>query len=470
MGLVFEGYPNIHGKPEHYEGGRITQKMKGDHFKNIESRYLNTMKAQLAGQQKDGSKQQAFINGLKDAQFQDIEAEIERQLAEAYNAAVTQMGDVSGAYKRISGALDKGIKTKNQAAVVKALNDLIDLFKGANNTMGLINEVNAQGLQPVSAELYELLGIGNLIEAVSKIENGELKYSSQWVNGLLTPSSEVLASYIDAMAEEVADEEIIKYLAKSQLGTKSSKVTVDFGTGGTKQVSIKSADIKARNVQFDVTTNRISKNAVTDSIVLNVDSYATVKTYRRNTTSKMISYAGENAIAMNLLHQIYGQSPQIDYQLYNTLAFHKRSGSDDLAVNFRIIRSDLVAQAAEKYIIGYTQTEAQRLLIHNYTAYPVLSILSAIARQAQEKMANSGEYVNKTIFNIDFDNIYKIKNTWATGEGSPNELKLQRIKETVDVINSASTRGFLNLNQFNKFIVGRNDIQGISLKNIVPKT
>lgn len=469
MGIVFQGYPNIHGKAEHYEGGVITQQMKGDHFQNIKSRYLEIMRSQLAAQQIPGSAQENFIKGLKDAKFEKLENVIESQLVNAYNEAAASIGNISSIYRGISNKLATGIKGRDQAKVIEALNDLIAIFKNSSNEMSLINDINTPGLAPISAELYELLGIGNLINAVNKLENGELKYSDQWINGLLTPSSEVLASYIDTMAEQASDEKVLHILKSSQLGTKSLKVVADFGRGGKKTIQTKSADIKMRNIQFDVTTT-LSNNQVSDSITLNVDSYATVKTYRRNTITKMISYAGTNSIAMNLLHQLYGNSDQTNYQLYNTLAFYNSNkGKGDLGENFKIIRSDLVAQAAEKYIIGYSQKEAQRVMIHNYKAYPILSVLAAIAQQASEKTKDGGQYIRNAIFNIQFDNLYKVKNQWKTGDGSPDELKLSRIQETVAAINAISTRGFLSFNQLNKFILSTNE-DGISLKDIVPKT
>lgn len=466
MGIVFEGYPNIHGRSEDYSGGGITQKMTGNHFQGIKSRYLATMRAQLIAQ--NGSQEQDYLQGLSDAKFEELEGAIEAALVSSYNSMV---GSLGSSYMGIVSNIDSGIKNQNQMQVISALNQLIGLFKFNGQPIGLINEINSQGLIPIPAELSEILGIKNIVNAISRIESGELKYSSQWINSLIAPSSEVVAAYanmVDSFAEITVDE-FISQLANTQLGTSKLIVPVNFGKGGQKSIEVKAADIRLQNIQFSTSVGMDSAG-VHGTVTLNVDPYATVKTIRGNRQSlaKMISYAGQNSIVINLLHQIYGTSSEVDYHLYNSLAFSKTSG----AGNYKIFRSDMTAIAAEKYIIGYGNTQAQQILIHNFTAYPILAILSAIAEQAVERTQDGdSQYVNNAIFNISFENLGSINNSWRNQKTDPPSkiLKLARIKEVKATIDSLSTRGYLNLNQLNNF-VSSGQVEGISLAGIVPNT
>ena len=87
-------------------------------------------------------------------------------------------------------------------------------------------------------------------------------------------------------------------------------------------------------------------------------------------------------------------------------------------------------------------------MIHNFKAYPILVVLSAIAQQAKEATEKGGLYGGTgSIFSIRFDAMYKIKNTW---EGDKNVLsdvsKLERVREVKRAIDNISTRGYLNIN------------------------
>lgn len=473
--FVFEGLPNIYGHPEHYEGGDITQKFKGNHFQNIKSRYLATMKTQLAAQQVPDSAEQHYIENLGIAQFQNLEAGIEQRMVEAYNNNIVP--GLSG-YMTAAKALDTGLKNADKKAVISALNQIIHIYKTANpQLMALIDETNENELAVIPAELDELLGVSLIMKTIDNIVSGNQAYNSQTVSSILTPSSEatsLLSDAVDAMAEGQIDGEILKMIKSGMLGTTSENLV---GPGG-KQVKGKATDIQLQHVQM-VEEVIGEDGQVTVRHTFQVDPYATVKTYRsKSNISKMISYAGENSIAMSLLHEIYGEGPEVDYQLYNTIAFHGKKGiPGDLKNNYDIIRSDMVAQAAEKYIIGYTQTTASQLMIHNFRAYPILTILSAIAEQASQKTNNGGTYGGRgSIFRIDFDDAYKLDKVtnWIVVGGDASiqstEAKIQRIKDTKSKIDAISTRGFLNLKAFNDFVKTMPASDSISLKRIVPRT
>jgi len=71
----------------------------------------------------------------------------------------------------------------------------------------------------------------------------------------------------------------------------------------------------------------------------------------------LTSYSGANSFLMDVLPSLYIDNGEgkLDYQLYNTLAisYGQSKASGVLDKNFRIIRSDLVAEFAEKYMIGF---------------------------------------------------------------------------------------------------------------------
>jgi hypothetical protein len=63
--------------------------------------------------------------------------------------------------------------------------------------------------------------------------------------------------------------------------------------------------------------------------------------------------------------------------IYNALAFsYQKDRNDVVAENYRIIRNDVIAIAAEKYLAGLNSKEAPGFLVYNYTAYPILGIIS----------------------------------------------------------------------------------------------
>ena len=97
----------------------------------------------------------------------------------------------------------------------------------------------------------------------------------------------------------------------------------------------------------------------------------------------------------------------------------------------------MIAQAAEKYIAGFSDEFAQRVLIYRFTAYPMLSIIAAIAKEAAE-LKEGQAYGSNNIFTIDFD-FKDVDNRYRVGkeEGNSNLLKRNRIidvKKAIDGI------------------------------------
>lgn len=483
MGLVFEGYPNIHGKAEHYEGGVIVPKMKASHFDGIKSRYLTTMRQQLE-RANNKSLDDMYSGGLSLAQFEDMEAALEQQVAETYNNAVNGIGAniVSQGMSAIRSVEQAALKQDEQG-MIKSFNDIIALFKKDVTAQQLIDMVNNATIDPIDADLSELLQVQAFMKNVqsimgldkSSLSSRDFKVKVQnSLNSVLTSALESLPLYVSVLGEQVSDDLVFQTMKNMRTGTQSETVNITFkGADGfvkSQNIETKSADFALPQLKIQSGT-KLGKNGLVLNSDLTVNNYVTAKTYRsKASTAKLISYASSNAIAMNVLHSIYGENPETDYQLYNTLAFSGR-GSSDLVQNFKVIRSDMIAAMAEKYIIGYSTEFAQRIMIHNFKAYPILTILSAIAEQAKEQVERNG-IVNTRglIFSIVFDDLYKIKNTWKGDSRENNlDLKLQRIREVKAAIDRASTRGMLNFNQFNKFIKSHN-VEGISLNGIIPKT
>lgn len=455
--FVFQGLPNIHGHAYNYEGGQITRQFQGNHFDNIKSRYIAVMKAQLVRQQNSEASKR-YIEALSDAQFLNLENRLENELVSSYNNNVIPA--LNSTYIEAARGIDYGLKTQNKQKVIESLNKIISIFKSASPQLqGLIYETNSNELSVIPAELDDLLGVSRILDSIDK------NYNSQSVNSVLTPSGEVvsiLKATVDDMAEDAGADCLMKALRGRVKGASGMQVTMDQNPSRT--VENKATDVQLPNVKYRETVKRQAGQAISE-VELNVEPYATVKTYRsrRSNIAKMISYANRNSITMDVLHSIYGNNDEINYQLYNTIAFNGREHTD-LTQNFKIIKSDMVAELAEKYIIGYNNnsTTASQIMIHNFKAYPILVVLSAIAQQAKEATEKGGLYGGTgSIFSIRFDAMYKIKNTWEVS-------KLERVREVKRAIDNISTRGYLNINQFNKFIESKG-VEGISLVDIIPR-
>ena len=426
------------------------------------------MRAQLVRQQSTQAAKN-YVLGLNDAQFLNLENRIENELVSYYDSTVIPTLDST--YIQAARNINLGVQTGNKQMVISALNQIISIFKASDPRIGgLIQETNNNQLSVIPAALSDLIGVSNIIAAVDRVIQGN-GYNAQTINSILTPSGEAIAALsatIDSMAEDVSGEAIISQLQKAMKGTTRSYVAMEQNPN--KTVENKATDIQFPQVKYRETVRRQGAEVLND-IELIVDPYATVKTYRsdRSNVVKMISYANRNSIAMDVLKDIYGDTDMSNYQLYNTIAFNGK-GNSDLAQNFKIIRSDMVAELAEKYIIGYNDntTAASQIMIHNFKAYPILVVLAAISQQAREATEKGELYSSSSsIFSIRFDAMYKIKNTWV-GDTLSDASKYDRILQVKSAIDNISTRGYLNMAQFNKFIT-THAIDGISLENIIPR-
>ena len=453
-----QSYPNIHGHSENYEGKTLKPYSNKSSFNNIKSRYLAMMKSQLEKQQTDITQRQ-YLEALDLAEFEKLETLIEQQIVQNYNEKVSQLSTIisnfENARKNLRTALIDG--TDKQAALT-ALNNLLLVFYSHKQEDAIYQTVKNSKVPITDLEASDLANVKGFLAMIEAIFDNNQKFSPQWFSQAMTAPTESLASYLDVYGENEADKEVLRMVKESLKGTQSVKVTGSFidKQGNLKDlgksVETKSADIKMRNINFKETIG-LNSQGVKINFDLTVDSYASVKYYTsQHGALNLTSYAGKNSIVIPTLLQIYGNTPLTKYRLYNTLAFSKEeTHSQDLDTNFRIIRQDMITLFAEKYIVGFDTGLAQRVLIFNNTAYPILSIINEIIENAKKQISQNGKndpygsLRNGSIFSISFSNAQNIQNEYI-GEEPSNLLKLERIARVKKEIDSLASQGQLSRN------------------------
>lgn len=437
---------NIHGHAEHFSGTLPWDSSKAQSkFKNIKSRYLGMVRAQLIAANPNDA---AFIKALKLSKFEGLEAEFEAALVNNYNSFAASLG--AGGFTNLSGALGKAMGKGDAQGMINALSSLIDTFKMNVNAMSLIKAANGEGtMTPIEATFAEVTGVGKLVSYVTSVMNGNRDFDFRTLSNYLTQPSEALAALIDATMEDAADEAVMDVLGKmsqGMIGTRSKDLNYNF-KGKQRKVRTKAADVQGQYLSYSEIVNRNGNTGVTVMPNLTFTPYYSVKSYRQrgNPLLEMASYSGWNSLIVDTLHMIYGSSPEIDYVIYNTLAFNSIGTSGALDKNYRIMRSDIIAEMAEKYIIGFSTTRAQQVLIFNYRAYPMLTIISAIADDAASTVASSdrgyGSLSSGDIFSVSFT---EAGNPFKVGKNSTRDnpfFKMQRIQEVKAKINGLYSQG-----------------------------
>ena len=477
-----EEYPNIHGHENNYSSEYIiTPRKSRKSFQNIKTRYLDMMKNQLKKNITDAGSDAVFLEGLTASKFgQKYEEAIEKAIVEKYNRAVSESNFGEGIYYDAFNKIYQNSMEQNQGEIIRAFDQLITLFKKGANTQQIIDNINNNQASPIEITLDDIFGIQtfkkNIEEHIMTYSKSDESFKSQVTNslaGAITKTSEAFATYaaMPQLVEDATDDAIMSVLGsiqKRMVGAKLDIVSTNFTQGGT--VESKAADtlvypnLTVRKIQ-EHTKKRLNINGE-----LIVSNYASVKTpiTPSETAIGMISYSGSNSITMGLLRQIYGDSEKINYQLYNILAFHKKDNGV-LGQNFKVIRHDMIAQAAEKYIAGFSDEFAQKVLIYRFTAYPMLSIIAAIAQEAAE-LEEGQTYGSNNIFTIDFDfkdvdNRYRV----GEGEGNSNLLKRNRIIDVKKAIDGIQSRGKFSVYNFKRLIKQYTTREiGIPLKGIIP--
>lgn len=482
--FVYDGekYPNIHGHENNYGSEYvITPRKSPTSFGNIKTRYLNMMKSQLKKNIANTGGDTAFLEGLTASEFgEKYEEAIEKAIVEKYNKAVSESNFGEGIYYDAFNKIYQNSMEQNQDEIIRAFDQLITLFKKGASTQQIIDNINNNQASPIEITLDDILGIQtfkkNIEQHIMTYDKSGESFKSQVTNslaGAITKTSEAFAIYaaMPQLVEGATDDAIMDVLSsiqKRMVGVKPDTVSTNFTQSGT--VESKAADAL---IYPNLTISRIqehTKKKLNINGELVVSNYASIKTpiTPSETGVGMISYSGSNSITMGLLRKIYGDSKKTNYQLYNTLAFHKKDNSV-LGQNFKVIRHDMITEAAEKYIAGFSEQFAQRVLIYRFTAYPMLSIIAAIAQEAA-KLEEGQAYGSNNIFTINFDfknvdNRYRV----GEGEGNSNLLKRNRIRDVKRAIDGIQSRGKFSVYNFKRLIkqYASKDI-GIPLKGIIP--
>lgn len=490
MGVVFQykdkSFVNVVGRSRDYDGGLIQPKATEETFHNIESRYIKTIAAQIQMQNKGKNSKNVndllqLMNG-DEAQLEKLIQGIENFLTNQFNDATDKFNSSLGsevinakaALRNAIIALNEGKGTKTAAE--NALDKLFDLaFKQQkvmtfyNNLRGNVPGGQQTKKQAFKASLQEVMGYNQIRQKIEEISQGNnVQGLANSIQGLLATPTEFFPSLIDAFGQDKINKTLAQTIKESQKGTKG-KLVIDQDLGIDKKVYTKAADsqfIKRKvTVQIDPNDPKITYD-------FNIQPYVSTKFYEKKENIRLVSHAMKReskSVLLDLLHQIYGRNDQIDYQLYNSLAFKDYSDKnrEDLNTNFRVIRSDLTAYYAEKFIVGFASSdvnEAQMLLIYNGKAYPVLSIISQIVKQGIDAVKQGryyGNFEENDLFRI---NIVSVGNEWIGKEASL-ALKAQRVEKVINAIMRLGMQGTLNIAAFNSMFekLNFNNIQGISL-------
>lgn len=435
------------------------------------------MQRQLAAQQTNNSNSHDYIEAMKLAHFEQLEKQLEATIVERYNNATgyNQIGgDIGKQYFDIVQRIEKTLQEGKSA--LNEYNELIALFKRFGYSVEQIQQINDTQQGNMSVSLNDLINIQKLCNFVQS--KPDPKQITNTLNSLLSAPSELLNLIIAIKAEGVADKEVAKVIKKlNLLGESAATVEYTFGTEKRKVIT-KAADIRYKSQNVKWVQSLSEGGGVID---IQVENYGSVKAYRKQSGSgqnltNMTSYKNSNAILIPMLKQLYyshsNNLDQTNYQIYNTLAFDSKNGREPgLDKNYRIMRSDLIVNFVEKFLIGFNDATAQRLIIHNFVAYPTLSILSAIAKESGEQTSQGDLYGhNSNIFNVYFGNAQS-ENTW---EGERNILnednRLKRIKKVKAAIEKLQVKGRMNFDSLDIFIKTHGyEIGGLNLKGIVPQ-
>lgn len=437
---------NIHGHAENYQGGtlRAYGQSAGSSFKKIKTRYLQALRTQLASQNA-GTTKAEYIQAMDLAKFERMEKAIEVAVVKKYNDAASQASSLIGDYNSAVGALEDALKGTDTQAAAEALNNLLSVFQAnessASVLLGMIQNPN----EIQESSVQQVLRLKNFLALIKSSMKKGKDYDVGWLSNALTPTSEALALVIASSAQGMALNQIGNFVATTKGLTGTSGTQIDDGNTFSK-----AADITFGGEGFNYSAySKLSDNTLEFMTDMNVQNYASVKAYRNSGPTKMVSYSGQYSQVMPVLHSLYGNGALVDYQIYNTLAFGSGANAT-LDQNYKIIRGDLINEMAEKYIVGTNQQEVQRILIHNFKAYSMLGIISAIVEQInQVQSAGKREYGYRDGFTIVIE---RVQNKWYGGYDNNNYAKLKRIREVKAAIYAIKSYGKLNIDNLEKFV------------------
>ena len=456
------GYVNIHYHASAYKGGALPQLRGPQHFRDIQSRYLQAIGRQLARQQTT-KKNREEINGLVDlvtsgnSEMERLEAAIERSLAENYNQAVQKVQKINSNlgedYAKIVQNLrdafeiaQKGKTSQTRNAGVQqgiaALDDLYNLVMSEPKIVSLMQTFRKDKQKEIQTNVRTLMELGRIEQKLQEISQGigAKTKEGKWVrlagiiSNLLTPTSEFIGAFIETYAEGQLD----KVMSPKELRGFFGKVGKSMvGTSGVyiKRVSSTATDIWNEPLRSFTQSKAVDVHGATSSLEYNFKADAqggtitaqvkmapaiSIKAYSSDGNSFKVTETQSKSILLDIIKRIYGSEyDNYKYALFNTLAQQSTSfgrpieGRELLDSNFRILRSDVTAEMAEQFIAGFQGQNSEgkdaltaNLLVIGYRAYPILGIINAVIYDALTKTGPYGSTSSEEdLFAVQFTNV-----------------------------------------------------------------
>lgn len=462
---------NIHYWAQHYEEQGNILTARGEpltKIKKIKTRYLQMMRQQLENQHPESFKEAEDKLSITD--MNKLEKQLQEGWAKHYNEQVQTIENQANinTYIDASTKFGKLIKNLNQPNAIneayKQLDRIYTLYSGQSvDTLGLFKTVKDKWDYAAKTDVGQLLNLKNFLNQLNN--QTKSKTSSQWDVSNWTTASEI-STIMPLLSKDWSDKAIQDAIKNKMIGTRPNPVSVKFDyTNESKNMVAKAADAKiersdlkwtGKTVTFQRTTT-VSEKRLAEKTVMtfpNIIDYASIKTYRTDSDLHFVSYSGKNSFFSEAIAQIYNLTNKTKYQIYNALAFKQKyeSTGSELDQNFRIIRRDLSINFAEKFLVGIDPNQAQRILVYNFRAIPMITIIDAIIEDMIKRIGDGNDpnsLSRGAFFSISFSK-YNVTNKWVTvynkdGKklGASPEGKMRRIKRTINQINKIKMQGKL---------------------------
>lgn len=448
---------NIHSKAEHYKNIGLLKSKKNpvDEIKNIKTRYLTMTRSQLQNQ--NGSDLQNIEEILELTDVEKLEKQLSEDYAKNYNQMINQPKNQTNIknYQQIINDFAGYVKDDNKKEALNSLDQLLQLFGSNLKELKMLNEITKQQKEYEHiAELNELLRFDHFLAQLND-KNKSRRTSIKYFTSNITPVSE-FAPVIAEQTQNWADQTVLKQIKErgQMIGEKQGRATIVFENGQKKELTrLKASDSYVNGQHVTYHTNIFPKdNQLTikhELIFDNIINYLTIKNYRseKNEALKMVSFSKKNSFIKEALAQLYNLNNNNErYKIYNGLAFKKGEVIKDgqLEQNFRIIRRDIAINFAEMFLVGADKNQAPRILIYNFKAIPIISIIEAIINNIDKMLRNNKDSASLSqgaFFSVAFTKTDI--NHWEGGAKRSNKYKLQRIEKAIKGIDQMKMQGEL---------------------------
>lgn len=453
-------------------------------FKNIKQRYL-TMLSKTLYKGKNMSKQEyeVFRKELDSiiqsnpSKVADMFQEIQNRYAKSFNEI---SGQQSNRINELIGSLYKKRNLKNSdnsAEFLKTLNEIIEIIdenpKAFNDWETIINSKHNDEIQflqdneitfamKAASLLKKYVGtdltdgtINNVVENFTEFLPEQIGYAIE--HGITTVNN--------SLTSVVPKSKVVKnaYFTGTQMRSSDLK--------GFEGIKSKAADsYHYSKISQDSKLMQLGNGSSKASVRIRMAVTTKQKTNKTGNYLKLVSYSGKNSILSAILNEIwpgYKANFKQSYAIYNGLAFKydKKLGTDAVSQYYRIIRTNVIKVAAEKYLVGVRSDLTQSILVYNGMAYPMLSIISAIIDDATGKQDyGSTQGKNKDFFSVRLDVTAAYNNEWEPPKQPNIEAAKRRAIKAMNSIDRIKTYGQLNLKMLeNKGFVSKY-FKGLGIK------